>query len=63
MNDRIVNPNKNIFPAVKHEMASCVKRVNMNILNECLENLCLLFTFSMFTTLAVSHFFYFSSKN
>lgn len=64
MSDSLVNPKRNVFSAVKHKMESCVKKVNMNVLNGCLENPCLLFTFSMFTTLAISHFFsYFPSKN
>lgn len=36
MSDSIVNPKRNVFSAVKHKMESCVK-VNMNILNGCLE--------------------------
>lgn len=64
MSDSLVNPKRTVFSAAKHTMESCVKKVNMIILNGCLENLCLLFTFSMFTTLVVSHFFsHFSSKS
>lgn len=37
MSDSIVNPKRNVFSAVKHKMESCVKKVNMNILNGCLE--------------------------
>lgn len=60
MSDRKFNPNRNsVFSAMQHNMESCVKKVTMRIFNRCLENPCLLLTFSVFATLAISHFFFF----
>lgn len=38
MSDRIANPNRNIFSAMNHNTEPCVKKMNMNILNRCLES-------------------------
>lgn len=57
MNDRIFHPNKHdVFSAMQYNMGSCVKKMHMTILNRCLQNPCLLFTFSVSATFSFTFF-------